>query len=307
VVPCFQEAAGLAELWRRVSAVCSGLTNAYELVLVNDGSTDGTWPEMQRIAAQDPHVVAIDLSRNQGHQLALSAGLAHCTGERVLILDADLQDPPELLADMMALCDQGADVVYGQRRTRTGESAFKRFSAFLFYRILNWMADQHIPEDTGDFRLITRRVLDVIKSMPENPRFLRGMVSWAGFRQVPLLYDRAPRFSGQTNYTTRKMLRFALDAVTSFSVRPLRLAFYAGAWLCGAAILLLGYSLYAYLEDATIRGWTSLMAVMLIFVACQFLFLGLIGEYVGRIYTEVKRRPLFVVREIISSRKDATS
>jgi dolichol-phosphate mannosyltransferase len=300
VAPCYNEAAVLVEFHRRVSAAVSGVTDDYEIVLVNDGSSDGSWPVMVSLAAQDPHVVAINLSRNHGHQLALTAGLAYCRGERILIVDADLQDPPELLADMMALCDSGADIVYGKRRSRAGESIFKRLTAFLFYRVLNLFTDQHIPEDAGDFRLITRRVLDVLNSMPENHRFIRGMVSWVGFHQVPLLYDRSPRFAGETKYPLRKMLRFALDAITSFSVRPLRLAFYAGGVFWAISIVLLAYSIGAYFVDRTIRGWTSIMAVMLFFLAAQFLVLGLIGEYVGRLYMETKHRPLFIVADIVA-------
>jgi dolichol-phosphate mannosyltransferase len=299
VAPCYNEAAVLVEFHRRMSAASSSVTDDYEIVLVNDGSSDNSWPVLLSLAAEDPHVVAINLSRNHGQQLALTAGLAYCRGERIFIIDADMQDPPELLSEMMALCDRGADIVYGKRRSRAGESIFKRLTAFLFYRVLNLFTDQHIPEDAGDFRLITRRVLDVLKSMPENHRFIRGMVSWVGFQQVPLLYDRSPRFAGETKYPLRKMLRFALDAITSFSVRPLRLAFYAGGVFCAVSILLLAYSIGAYFVDKTIRGWTSIMAVMLFFLAAQLLVLGLIGEYVGRLYMETKHRPLFIVEDIV--------
>jgi dolichol-phosphate mannosyltransferase len=169
----------------------------------------------------------------------------------------------------------------------------------LFYRLLNWLTEQNIPRDTGDFRLITRRVLDVFHAMPEKHRFIRGMISWVGFRQVPLPYDREPRFAGRTNYTLRKMFHFALDAITSFSVRPLRLAFYAGGLLCALSLAVMAYSIYAYFVQATIRGWTSIMSVMLFFLAAQFIFLGLIGEYVGRLYIEAKQRPLFIVQDVI--------
>jgi glycosyltransferase involved in cell wall biosynthesis len=300
VAPCYNEAAVLVEFHRRMSAACASLTDDYEIVLVNDGSSDDSWPVLLSLAEQDPHVVAINLSRNHGQPLALTAGLAYCRGERILIIDVDLQDPPELLSEMMALCDRGADIVYGKRRSRAGESIFKRLTAFLFYRVLNLFTDQHIPEDTGDFRLIARRVLDVLNSMPENHRFIRGMISWVGFKQVAFLYDRSPRFAGKTKYALRKMLHFALDAITSFSVRPLRLAFYAGGILCMVSILLLVFSIGAYFVDRTIRGWTSIMAVMLFFLAAQFLVLGLIGEYVGRLYIEAKHRPLFIVEDVVA-------
>ena len=299
VTPCYNEALVLPEFYRRITAACRSVTNDYRIVVVNDGSSDGSWPILLSFAANDPHFSAIDLSRNHGHQLALTAGLAYCRGERILIIDADLQDPPELLPQMMQMAQGGVDVVYGQRRSRAGESAFKRLTAFLFYRTLNWFTDQHIPEDTGDFRLISGRVLEVFNSMPENHRFVRGMISWVGFKQAPIVYDRSPRYAGSSKYTVRKMMQFALDAVTSFSVRPLRLGFYAGFLLCGLAILLLIFSVFAYFAQATIRGWTSVMAVLLFFLAAQFLVLGLIGEYVGRLYMETKHRPLFVVREIV--------
>jgi dolichol-phosphate mannosyltransferase len=298
VSPCFNEGGVLRQFHERVSDVCRRVVPDYEIVLVDDGSSDDTWMVMADLASRDPHMVCVALSRNHGHQLALTAGLHYCRGERILIIDADLQDPPELLEDMMRLVDAGNDVVYGMRRSRSGESVFKKGTAFLFYRVLNALADREIPKDTGDFRLITRRVLEILNAMPETHRFIRGMVSWAGFRQVPILYDRHPRQAGETKYTLRKMLAFGLDAITSFSVKPLRLAFYAALLLSGASVLLLIYSVVAYFETRTIRGWTSIIAVLLFALAAQFLFLGLIGEYLGRMYLEAKHRPLFVVRDV---------
>ena len=299
VSPCYNESSVLPQFHERVSDVCRRLVPDYEVVLVDDGSSDDTWAIMSALAAHDPHLVCISLSRNHGHQLALTAGLHYCRGERILIIDADLQDPPELLDDMMKVVDEGYDVVYGMRRTREGESAFKKGTAFLFYRLLNAFADREIPKDTGDFRLITRRVLEILNAMPENHRFIRGMVSWAGFRQTPFMYDRKARAAGETKYPLRKMLAFALDAITSFSVKPLRLAFYAGMMLSAISILLLAYSVYAYFATNTVRGWTSMIAIMLIFFSIQFLFIGLIGEYLGRMYLEAKRRPLFVVNHVL--------
>lgn len=299
VAPCYNEAEVLPEFLRRVTAVCREAADTYEIVLVNDGSSDQTWGVIRSFAATDPHVVCVNLSRNHGHQIALTAGLTYCRGERILVIDSDLQDPPELLPEMMLLVDAGADVVYGQRRTRPGESVLKRFTAFAFYRLLNSLADQRIPEDTGDFRLITRRVLHVVNAMPEAHRFIRGMVSWAGFRQVPLLYDRAPRFAGSTKYPFRKMWMFAMDAITSFSVKPLRLAFYAGFLLCGVAFAVFAYSIYVWFASNTVRGWTSIVSILLFFFASQFIVLGLIGEYLGRLYLEVKRRPLFIIDEVV--------
>jgi glycosyltransferase involved in cell wall biosynthesis len=305
VAPCYNEALVLQEFYQRITAACRSVTEDYQIIVVNDGSSDGSWPILVSLAVNDPHFSAIDLSRNHGHQLALTAGLSYCDGERIFIIDADLQDPPELLPQMMKMAQDGVDVVYGQRKSRAGESVFKRLTAFLFYRILNWFTDQHIPEDTGDFRLISRRVLNVFNAMPENHRFVRGMISWVGFKQAPIVYDRSPRFAGSTKYTVGKMLQFALDAVTSFSVRPLRLGFYAGFLLGGLAAILLAVSIFAYFLQATIRGWTSVMSVLLFFLAAQFMVLGLIGEYVGRLYMETKQRPLFIVREIVGDDADA--
>src|SRR5262249_19694587 len=232
----------------------------YEIVVVNDGSRDGTWARLREIAACDPHVVAVDLMRNHGHQLALTAGLDVCRGERILVLDADLQDPPELLPDMMRLMDEGAEVVDGQRRQRPGESPFKRATASLFYRLIAKLSDTAIPRDTGDFRLMSRRVLDTLLAMPERHRFVRGMVAWVGGRQVPLLYDRDVRRAGETKYPLRKMIRLAWDAITGFSTRPLQLASLTGVVIAlfGAGLFL--YSLIGWLAGVSVVGWTSLMA-----------------------------------------------
>jgi glycosyltransferase involved in cell wall biosynthesis len=303
VVPCYNESEGLDALHRRLSAACRAVAgDDYEIVLVNDGSKDETWTAMRRLALADRHVVAMSLTRNFGHQLALSAGLSLCRGERILIVDADLQDPPELLAEMYRLMDGGADVVYGERTDRLGETRLKRWTARLFYRILSALSDVEIPMDTGDFRLMSRRVLDALNAMPEQHRFIRGMVAWAGFRQVPIPYAREARLSGTTHYPLRKMLHFALDGITSFSIRPLRLSFYASIALLVVAILLLVYVGYSWLFLDTVRGWPSLLAFFLFFSSAQLLILGIVGEYVGRIFMESKSRPLFLISEIVSER-----
>jgi glycosyltransferase involved in cell wall biosynthesis len=300
VVPCYNEEACLEELHARLSKAARAVAgDAYEIVLVNDGSRDGSWAMMQALAARDPRVVAINLSRNHGHQLALTAGLDLCTGARILIIDADLQDPPELLPDMAAEMDRaGADVVYAVRRARAGETAFKRATAKLFYRGLSKLAEIEIPLDTGDFRLMSRRALDALLSLPEQARFIRGMVAWVGFRQVPIVYDRAERHAGQTKYPLSKMVRFALDAVTGFSTAPLRFASHIGLWLVAASILLLIYIAIGFLSGSAIQGWTSLMLVVVILGAVQMFVLGMIGEYLGRLYIEAKRRPLYIVSDI---------
>jgi len=310
VVPCYNEQEVLAELYRRLSAVCRESKISYEIVLVNDGSKDRTWPMMAELTESDPTIVAVNLSRNHGHQLALTAGLSICRGERILIIDADLQDPPELLPEMMAKMDTGADVIYGQRRHREGEAVTKLITAAVFYRLIARLTDVPIPRDTGDFRLMSRRALDVLLAMPERHRFIRGMVSWIGFRQEPLVYDRATRFAGTTKYPFRKMLRFAFDAITAFSVKPLALASYVGMITGVFALSLLGYSLGSYLglfPGKLERGWTSLMSVIALLGSVQLMVLGIIGEYLGRMYEQVKGRPLFIIQDIVraAARKDA--
>ena len=300
VVPCFNEEACLGELHQRLAAAARvAVGEDYELVLVNDGSRDGSWPMMRRLAAEDQHVVAVNLSRNHGHQLALTAGLDMCGGERILIIDADLQDPPELLAPMLALMKaEGADVVYGVRRSREGETAFKRATAHGFYRLLSRATEVDIPLDTGDFRLMSRLALDALLAMPEQARFIRGMVAWIGFRQVPFAYDRKERFAGDTKYPLGKMLRFAFDALTGFSSAPLKLASHAGLALSVGSLLIVLYILYAWLAGHSIQGWTSLMLVVVVLGAVQMFVLALMGEYIGRLYNEAKRRPLYIVQEV---------
>jgi glycosyltransferase involved in cell wall biosynthesis len=300
VVPCYNEAACLDILHARVSAAArAAVGEDFEILFVNDGSRDESWPTMQRIAAADPHLVAINLSRNHGHQLALTAGLDLCAGEQILIIDADLQDPPELLTEMRkAMADQQADVVYAVRRKREGESIFKKATAAIFYRMLDRITDTPIPLDTGDFRLMSRRALDAFLSLPEQARFIRGMVAWIGFRQVPFVYDRAERLAGETKYPLGKMVRFALDAVTGFSTAPLRFASHVGLALTGASLLLFVYIAIGFLTGSAVQGWTSTMLVVVLLGAVQMFVLGMIGEYLGRLYVESKRRPLYLVADI---------
>jgi dolichol-phosphate mannosyltransferase len=300
VVPCFNEEPCLDELHRRLGAAArEAVGGDYELVLVNDGSRDGSWAAMQRMAAEDSHVVAVNLSRNHGHQLALTAGLDLCRGDTILVIDADLQDPPELLPAMLsAMRDQHADVVYGVRKSRAGETAFKRATAHGFYRLLSRATEVDIPLDAGDFRLMSRRALDALLAMPEQARFIRGMVAWIGFRQVPFAYDRAERFAGSTKYPLKKMMRFAFDALTGFSSAPLKLASHAGLWLSLGSVLLILYIAYAWVAGRSIQGWTSLMLVVVVLGAIQMFVLALMGEYIGRLYNEAKRRPLYIVQEV---------
>jgi polyisoprenyl-phosphate glycosyltransferase len=302
VAPCYNEAAGLEEFHRRMTAAAQATVGAdYELVLLNDGSTDRTWPILAELARRDPHVVAVNLSRRHGHQLAITAGLYTCRGERILTIDADLQDPPELLGEMWRLMQHSeADVVYGLRRERHGESALKRGTAALFYRLMRRVGYADLPVDAGDFRLMTRRVLDILNSMPEQHRFIRGMVSWIGLRQVPLAYDRAARQSGASNYPLAKMIGLAFDALTSFSIMPLRLASILGLVLGVLSLLMLGYTLGSWATGHVVEGWTSLLTVVLILGSTQLILFGLLGEYVGRLYLETKRRPLFVIDQVLT-------
>jgi glycosyltransferase involved in cell wall biosynthesis len=300
VVPCFNEQACLPALHERMStAARKAVGDDYELVLVNDGSRDESWPAMQRLVAEDPHVVAINLSRNHGHQLALTAGLDLCRGNCVLIIDADLQDPPELLPVMMrTMRESDADVVYGVRRSRAGETAFKRATAHGFYRLLSRATEVDIPLDAGDFRLMSRRALDALLAMPEQARFIRGMVAWIGFKQVPFPYDREQRFAGSTKYPLKKMMRFALDALTGFSSAPLKLASHIGLALSIGSVVLILYIAYAWASGQSVQGWTSLMLVVVVLGAVQMFVLALMGEYIGRLYSQSKQRPLYIVQEV---------
>lgn len=300
VVPCFNEQDCLAALHERLGAAArKAVAEDYEIVLVNDGSRDSSWERMLEMAKADHHLVAVNLSRNHGHQLALTAGLDLCRGESVMIIDADLQDPPELLPEMMQVMhNEGADVVYGVRRSRSGETAFKRATAHGFYRLLSRATEVEIPVDTGDFRLMSRRALDALLSMPEQARFIRGMVAWIGFRQIPFAYDRQERFAGSTKYPLKKMMRFAFDALTGFSSAPLKLASHAGLALSIGSIVLILYIAYAWAAGHNIQGWTSLMLVVVVLGAVQMFVLALMGEYIGRLYNEAKRRPLYVVQEV---------
>jgi dolichol-phosphate mannosyltransferase len=307
VVPVYNEEDGLGELLRRTMAVCEAeFGSGYEIILVNDGSTDRSWDIIAAHADASANVVGIKLARNYGHQLALTAGLQRSRGDYVLVLDADLQDPPELLPAMMAKARQGYDVVYGQRVARAGETAFKRASASLFYRLLSSLVDVSIPRDTGDFRLMTHRVVAHFNAMPERFRFVRGMVGWLGFRQVAIPYERDPRFAGTTHYPLRKMLRFALDAITSFSTIPLRFASLLGMGFGIAGLLALVWVAVSWLSGGTVLGWTSLAALILILGSMQLLMLGIFGEYLGRMYIESKQRPLYLIDEIYRQPEMAT-
>jgi dolichol-phosphate mannosyltransferase len=302
VSPCHNEQAGLEEFHRRASAAAKEVVGEdYELILVNDGSRDGTWFVMERLVALDPRLVLIDLSRRHGHQLALTAGLEMSRGDKILTIDSDLQDPPEFLAEMWRLMeDEGVDVVYGLRGERLGETRFKRSTAALFYWLLKQIGDADIPSNAGDFRLMTRRVVDILKAMPEQHRFIRGMIGWIGFRQVGLRYDRDPRFAGTSQYSLSHMMILALDALTGFSTAPLRVASYAGFLAGAVGLLMLVYTLGSWASGHVVDGWTSLTTLVLILGSTQLILFGLLGEYVGRMYIELKQRPLFTIDRIVT-------
>lgn len=302
VVPCYNEDECLDETHRRLTqAVRSLALPSYEIVYVNDGSTDQTLSLLVSISQNDSNAIVVDLARNHGHQLALTAGLYFAQGARVFIIDADLQDPPELLPEFMAALNAGADVAYGRRIAREHESAFKKISAKLFYRFLSRVANVAIPLDSGDFRLVNRQVLNAFLSMPEAHRFVRGMISWVGFKQVPVDYIRKPRLAGKTKYPFRKMCNLAFDAITGFTIAPLRYVYWAALLAVILAIVMIGWSIAMYFFYETVPGWPSLMTVFLFFTAIQLLSTAFIGEYVGRIFEQSKQRPLFVIRQVIRS------
>jgi glycosyltransferase involved in cell wall biosynthesis len=300
VVPCYNEQESIHACHEKLTEVLSALKESYEIVYVDDGSHDQTAALLEQIHARDSHVVVVRLSRNFGHQPAVTAGLSASLGQALVIIDADLQDPPELIPEMVALWRSGYKVVYGIRRTRDGETPFKLWTAKAFYRVINSLSDVDIPIDTGDFRLIDRVVVDVFLQMPERHRLLRGMWSWIGFSQVGLPYQRAQRFAGETKYPLRKMLGLALDGIVSFSVVPLRLVTALGFLSAGAAFIGIVYTLWVrLLTHSWVRGWAISFVGMLFMAGVQMLCLGILGEYIGRIYTESKQRPLFIRHEIL--------
>jgi dolichol-phosphate mannosyltransferase len=298
VVPCFNEQEVLRETHRRLSAVLKGLRTAYEVVYVDDGSRDETPAILRELQAADCHVRVVRFSRNFGHQIAVTAGMDHAAGDAVVLIDADLQDPPELIADLLARWREGFDVAYGRRTERDGETAFKRATASAFYRVLRSLTAVDIPPDTGDFRLMDRQVVDALRRMPEQDRFVRGMVSWVGFRQTGVPYRREARFAGESKYPLRKMLRLAGDAIVSFSALPPRLASFAGlATLAAGLVTLLGLIAGVVFGFAAVTVGALALIAVLIVGGVQLLCIGLLGEYVSRAYRQVQGRPLYVVGE----------
>lgn len=312
VVPLFNEEGNVGELLRRVTAVLITIVDrpSYEIVCVNDGSSDGTLERLRGHAAVDQHIVVVDLSRNFGHQLAATAGIDVARGAAVVLMDGDLQDPPELIWEFYDRWRAGYDVVYAVRRSRRGESRFKLVTAKLFYRLTRRLTNVSIPVDTGDFRLMSRRVVEALKKTRERHRFIRGLVSWVGFRQTGVEYDRDQRLSGTTKYPFSKMLKFAIDGITSFSEIPLRFASYLGFLTSGFAFIYAAIVLILKFAHRNYPGYTSTIVAILFLGGVQLIGIGILGEYVGRIYDEIKGRPLYLIASIeregrVESTRDA--
>jgi dolichol-phosphate mannosyltransferase len=310
VVPVYREAGTLVELRDRIAAVVDALVPPLnlEIIFVNDGSIDDSLTVLYSLVGEDPRTALVDLSRNFGHQIAVTAGLDHASGDAAVIIDADLQDPPEVIAPMVDAWRGGADVVFGVRIQRQGETRMKRLTASLFYRLLRRLSDADIPVDSGDFRLVSRRVLEVLGEAREEGRYLRGLIAWAGFRQVPLPYARAPRGAGESGYTLRKLLRLASAGIVGFSEKPLRLALQLGAAVVLLSAALLGWivALRIVRPNDVVPGFAALMSAILFLGGVQLLCLGVAGEYIGQIIREVRRRPLYVVRERVNLPPAAT-
>lgn len=298
VVPCYNEEEVLAELERRLTLVLAGLDIPYEVVLVDDGSKDRTWEILKEVRQKNSKFKIVRLARNYGHQIALSCGLDQARGEVVMIMDADLQDPPELLPKMLEKWQEGYDVVYGKRLVRHGESLAKRFFAFSFYRVFAHLSGFEVPSDTGDFRLMDRRAVKAFRSLREKHRFIRGMVSWIGFHQTPIYYERPERFAGVTKYPFKKSLFLAIDAITSFSYMPLRFASYLGLLFSTLAFVYIFVVLFLNFLGRNLPGYTSIMGAVLLLGGVQLIVLGIIGEYVGRIFEQGQRRPLYFVDQV---------
>ncbi len=298
VIPCYNEEEVLPELRRRLKELVAQYSFPVEVVLIDDGSKDNTWPLLHQYAQEDSFIKAIRLARNFGHQTAITCGLDQTRGEVVAILDADLQDPPELIPAMIDAWKEGYDVIYGQRRKRAGESLSKRFFAFAFYRIFEKVAGLRVPRDTGDFRLMDRRAVDALQSLRERHRFVRGMVSWIGYHQKAIQYDRPERFAGVTKYPFRKSLFLAIDAITSFTYAPLRIASYLGFATSIFAFLYIGVVIILKICGINFPGYTSIMAAILLLGGVQLSVLGILGEYIGRIFEQGQQRPLYLVDQI---------
>jgi polyisoprenyl-phosphate glycosyltransferase len=305
VIPIYNEQAVIPELDRRLKATLAAwadLLESWEVIFINDGSKDDSLSQLRKLAETERRYKVLSFARNFGHQMAITAGIDRAEGEAIVIMDADLQDPPEVVREMITLWKEGFDVVYGVRRKRAGETLFKRFTAAAFYRLLRAMLGGiSIPADAGDFRLMSRPVVLAMRALKERHRFVRGMVAWVGFRQTAAYYDREARFAGETKYPLRKMVRFAIDGITSFSTIPLRFATWLGVFAGAMAVVTALWALYIKLfVSGAVQGWTTIIIVVALAASAQLLMIGVLGEYIGRIYEEVKRRPLYLIAEQIN-------
>ena len=300
IVPLYNEEAVVQDSYKRIREVMDTTGESYEIIFVNDGSRDSTYEKVREILKNDKNVRLISFSRNFGHQSAITAGMDYCTGQAVIVIDADLQDPPEVMLKMIEKWKEGYEVVYGKRIKRKGETLFKKATAKIFYRILSKTTDVEIPIDTGDFRLIDRKVCDALKAMPERNRYVRGLISWLGFRQTGVEFVREKRLAGETKYSMKKMFKLAWDGITAFSNAPLKLATYIGVSISAVSFLyLLVVICQKLFTDTTVQGWASLVAISLFFNGVILIVLGIIGEYIRRIYDEAKGRPIYIISEKI--------
>jgi len=301
IVPLFNEERVINEFYKRTKKVLHSLNKSHEIFFINDGSIDGTLRMLKQISRSDNNIKVLSFSRNFGHQLAITAGLDYAKGENIVIIDGDLQDPPELIPEMLKKLKEGYDIVYAQRRNRLGETLFKIFTANLFYRFLRKMANINIPVDVGDFRAMNRKALEALKRMREHNRFFRGLVSWIGFKQASIQYVRDKRYAGKSKYSFLKMFKLSLDGIVSFSFYPLRFMAYLGFFVSSCAFLYILYILYSKLIlHKPIVGWASLMIIVLFLGGIQLIAIGVLGEYIGRAYDEIKRRPLYLVDDTVN-------
>ena len=303
VIPMYYEEEVLEECYKRVKKVLNELPEyENEIIVVNDGSRDKTLTLLEEIAKEDKKLKVISFSRNFGHQAAVTAGLQYVTGDAIIIIDADMQDPPELLKEMIKLWEQGYEVIYGKRKVRKGESAFKLLTAKMFYKTLNALSDVEIPSDTGDFRLVDRKVVDTINSLPEHNKFLRGLFSWVGYKQKEYEYERQERFAGQTKYPLKKMLKLASDGIISFSTKPLKIVGILGIISIIISFIIFIYALISYIckSNQIAQGWTSIMVAITFFAGVQLLSIWIMSEYIGRIYDETKKRPQYIIDKKIN-------
>jgi|YNPMSStandDraft_2_1061718.scaffolds.fasta_scaffold29351_1 dolichol-phosphate mannosyltransferase len=298
IVPCFNEEEVIEETYKRLTNVLKENHINYEILFINDGSIDKTLEILTNIAKNDPKIKIISFSRNFGHQSAVSAGIHHCKGDYAVIIDADLQDPPEVIPELLSLAKkEQANVVYGVRKKRKGETFFKRFTAWAFYKIINLLSDVPLPENTGDFRLIDKKVIDAFNQLPEKNKYIRGLISWIGFKQIPYYYVREPRFAGETKYPLSKMIKFATTALLYFTRKPLKLATTMGFMSIVVGLLL---TIYVFLSlflkpQQTVSGWASTIIIIIFFGGVQLLTIGVMGEYIGSIFDEIKNRPMYII------------